>query len=298
MNSDCADLALVALRRGSAPACGIVHRAFLRIEDWNRRPQPDACAAVSILPLIQFIDRVEFPGPDTSHDEHAWLQSIRARELDVLLILADSTNIPVGVSLARWGHWHYVCDGRPFAPADGSMIGFTELIRRRSFLASAIQVHHPDEPDIRTVYCTKSSIDYYSHYVTRNEHLWKCSTFVLRTLRKCHEAGGTEFLQSLTSTQSSAERPAISARSVVAGATMLPTFLLYLIWRAWRNLCRFLLVERWVLMVGIDERRPDSGRFKKLLPPADRFWADPHVIATGGRHHVFFEDASRASRAF
>jgi hypothetical protein len=48
-------------------------------------------------------------------------------------------------------------------------------------------------------------------------------------------------------------------------------------------------------MFGIDERTPSGGRFRELLPPAGRFWADPHVIEKDGRHHVFFEDASSVS---
>jgi hypothetical protein len=295
VKSDCADLALIALRQGSAPVRGIVHRAFLRLEDRNRRPQPDACAAVSILPLVQFVDRVGYPGPDASHTEHAWLQSIRAGELDVLLVFADAASLPAGASLARWGHWHYACDGRPFAPADGSMVGFISLIRRRSFLSTSIQIHQPGNPVIRTAYRTRSAIDYHSHYVTRNEHLWKCSTFVLRALRKCREAGGTEYLKSLPSAPSSDKQPGISPIRVVAGAMMLSAFFAYFMWRAWRKLYRRLFVERWVLMFGMDERTPRAGRFRKLLPPAGRFWADPHVIEDGGCHHVFFEDASCGS---
>jgi hypothetical protein len=102
VKSDCADLALIALRQGSAPARGIVHRAFLQIEDMKRRPEPDACTTVSVLPLIHSIDRIAYPGPDASQTESAWLQSIRARDLDVLLILADSADLTVDVSLARW----------------------------------------------------------------------------------------------------------------------------------------------------------------------------------------------------
>jgi hypothetical protein len=146
VKSDCADLALIALRQGSAPAQGIVHGAFLRIEDSKRRPEPDACAMVSVLPLIESIDRIAYPGSDASQTESAWLQSIRARHLDVLLVLADSTDRAVDVSLARWGHWRYACDGRAFAPADGSMVGFTSVIRRLSFLTSSVQISQPGDP--------------------------------------------------------------------------------------------------------------------------------------------------------
>ena len=31
-------------------------------------------------------------------------------------------------------------------------------------------------------------------------------------------------------------------------------------------------------------------RFKKVVPPGDRFWADPHVIRRDGRYYVFIEE--------
>jgi hypothetical protein len=30
--------------------------------------------------------------------------------------------------------------------------------------------------------------------------------------------------------------------------------------------------------------------FKEILPPSDRFWADPFPVATGGGHLIFFEE--------
>lgn len=276
--SDCAELALVVLQPGAAPARSRVHEAFLRIEDRNRRPQPDACAAVSIRPLVAGIGRI-----DTA--DGSWIPQVRSRELDVLVVLADSERLPAGVRLARWGHWRYAIDGHSFTPADGSMAGFDELIRRRAFLPTSLEAQQPGDPAVRTAYATRSAIDYHSHYVTRNEHLWKCSTFLLRALRKCREAGGEAYLQSLPRATAPVER----------SPTVWPAFLAYLLWRAWRKLRRRLFSDRWVLMVGVDEPRPQEGRFVILHPPSGRFWADPHVVESGGRHHVFFEDASRAS---
>ncbi len=39
-----------------------------------------------------------------------------------------------------------------------------------------------------------------------------------------------------------------------------------------------------------DGTRPDFRNLRYLVPPRDRFWADPFVIAEGDRHFVFFEE--------
>jgi hypothetical protein len=44
--------------------------------------------------------------------------------------------------------------------------------------------------------------------------------------------------------------------------------------------------------------RFDREEFKYLIPPADRFWADPFQIKVGDRHYIFFEDyVNSAGRA-
>jgi len=56
--------------------------------------------------------------------------------------------------------------------------------------------------------------------------------------------------------------------------------------------------EQWQLAYAFDQRRPDTNhapqaamfRFKPLVPPPDRFWADPCVVNAHGRSFVFFEE--------
>ena len=42
--------------------------------------------------------------------------------------------------------------------------------------------------------------------------------------------------------------------------------------------------------------RPELGSLRYLVPPPDRFWADPFAIAEGDRHFVFFEEFRYRSR--
>ena len=56
--------------------------------------------------------------------------------------------------------------------------------------------------------------------------------------------------------------------------------------------------EQWRLMIGFDPRQPHDNRtpqssvfrFKPLIPPDDRFWADPFPVMHDGRHLIFFEE--------
>jgi hypothetical protein len=49
--------------------------------------------------------------------------------------------------------------------------------------------------------------------------------------------------------------------------------------------------EQWILLISRrDEPSLSLWRFEEVVPPQDRFWADPHVIARDGRYYVFLEE--------
>jgi hypothetical protein len=48
---------------------------------------------------------------------------------------------------------------------------------------------------------------------------------------------------------------------------------------------------QWNILVNIDNKISTSfSEFKEIIPPKDRFWADPFVIYKNQQHHVFFEE--------
>ena len=49
--------------------------------------------------------------------------------------------------------------------------------------------------------------------------------------------------------------------------------------------------EQWVLMYDLQDRISTSfWRFKKIIPPKDRFWADPHVFFKDDIYYIFLEE--------
>ncbi len=264
-----------------------LYRMFQALEDKKRAREPDACATTSAEALLAKVDRLSFPVKGARRLDPPTIELIATKTLDVLVILGELELSPSMGSLARFGVWCFEACNRPFSPANGAMTGFRELLERRPHFLSTLQIQTPAAPGGRTAYQSCSAIDYLSHHVTRNEHLWKCSTFVARALKQCHDMGGKAYLQSLHEAQAQNER---SGRS-----PLLIAFVSYFLWRIRRKFHHRLYRERWILMCGIHERAPKSGAFRKLMPPPGRFWADPHVVKVDGRHNVFFEDASQQS---
>jgi hypothetical protein len=48
---------------------------------------------------------------------------------------------------------------------------------------------------------------------------------------------------------------------------------------------------QWFLMFNLDDDLSTSFRkFKKIIPPKDRFWADPHIIVMNKKFYIFIEE--------
>jgi hypothetical protein len=50
-------------------------------------------------------------------------------------------------------------------------------------------------------------------------------------------------------------------------------------------------LDQWILLFHRSENVPTSfSDFKKLVPPKDRFWADPHAIQIDNKYYIFIEE--------
>lgn len=49
--------------------------------------------------------------------------------------------------------------------------------------------------------------------------------------------------------------------------------------------------DQWMLLFDIhEELSTDLSRYRRITPPPDRFWADPHVIKRGDDYYIFIEE--------
>jgi hypothetical protein len=57
------------------------------------------------------------------------------------------------------------------------------------------------------------------------------------------------------------------------------------------DLSKGFFLDQWHLMFNLDNSESMSFReFKKIIPPKDRFWADPQVIQADGHYYIFVEE--------
>jgi len=274
---------------------GTLYKAFERYEKTRQRLAIDACGIKNATDILAEIKTIQLPaafasGPNQQND--AVLNEIRAHRLDVIVALGSMDLISTLSTTSAHGVWHYWHDFGQSNRMDGSSVGFWEVIKRRPYIRSALIIRRAGEVQDLHAYETWSGIDYTSLCRSRNEHLWKIQFFVLRSIQRMHTVGFENYFRGLTSdAEISAARQSKRTWHLTDVRLIFPLSS-YALWRLWQKAKKRLYTERWILMFTLSGDDKDISRFGKLLPPRDRFWADPHVVRRKDDYYIFLEDAS------
>jgi hypothetical protein len=173
----------------------------------------------------------------------------------------------------------------------GGPAGFWEVFLRQAATGSMLQILNEDLDNGLVLARTWSATDPVSVHRSCRNFYWKTLALLPRQLEALHRDGPERFWERVKALN--AHPPFYAARLYKAPGNL--EFLRLLVRHMARygrlRLDRLLYRDQWLLLY---QRGPALGlsfwRFKKLLPPSDRFWADPHVHHRDGRHYVFIEE--------
>jgi hypothetical protein len=239
------------------------------------------------------------------------LAAIELKQLDVALKLGFRRLGGRALAIARFGVWSYQ-HGDPQADLGGPA-GFGEVITHAPVTASAL--YQLSDTGERTLYQSWSATDPISVQRNRANVYWKSSAFMMRALRDLQERGSDALDRTPGTTQTlgtpeTPETPQhsgtpssgahaateLSTGRVIAGFARFGQAVVRD--RATRLFTR----KQWLLAYGIDRARTGSvptqalGDLSWIVPPRDRFWADPFVAKHGDGWVVVFEEKIYAQR--
>ena len=216
------------------------------------------------------------------------IERIATYHLDVFVRLGFRILRGRILTVAKHGVWSYHHGDNQVNR--GGPPGFWEVLEGHAVTGSILQVLTEDLDNGVVLYRSFSATDPVSVKRNRNNYYWKSLSFLPRKLKELHAIGGAEFTRRVSSSnhpQLYAHRLYVTPRNAECAVVLTR----HLVRWARRRLERALLREQWIVM--FDMRDGVSGspwRFKRMTPPRDRFWADPHVIYKHGRYCVFIEE--------
>ena len=226
------------------------------------------------------------------------LARLRAYELDVVIRLGFRIVRGDILKIARFGVWSYHHGDN--AAYRGGPAGFWEVMHDDPITGCVLQVLSDELDGGRIIYRSYGATERLSVRKSRAAYYQKSSAFLARAMRDLHESRSLDGMgPPLDRCRPSAySRPIFTAPTNVTMGRLL----MRLIGRyARQRLGSFTHEEQWCIAYRVaptgepDAPVPDlvPHRFRPLIPPRDRFWADPFPLTVDGRHWVFFEEFIR-----
>ena len=253
---------------------------------------PDAFASKDLRPLLPGVPvltvmPVRRKFSDQFRDED--VASIRGHGMDVFIRLGFRILKGEILGSAKYGVWSYHHGDN--AINRGGPAGFWEAMESWPETGSILQILTEDL-DNGKVLCRSYACTYdLSVRYNRNGYFWKTLAFIPRKLKELHDLGGERFLARV---EEENRHPVFYSHRLFTqpGNLAYAKLVLTKLWQKARNqvVSRFYF-DQWFLL--FDLRKDFSGslwRFKKILPPKDRFWADPHVLYRDGKYFIFIEE--------
>lgn len=217
------------------------------------------------------------------------IREIRDAGMDILIRLGSSILRGDILHSARYGVWSYHHgDNMRYR---GGPAGFWEVLEGNPLTGTIVQMLTEDLDNGIVLYRSYGATEPFSVHQNQNALFWKSASFLPRCLEKIYREGGSWLEKKKTENQQLLySHPIYSMiNSDAALEKLLPEFMQ----RRWNfeNWTKR-YVAKWILLFQFcEEGVPTSlWRYKRLIPPKDRFWADPFVIKNNGRYYIFFEE--------
>ena len=269
----------------------LLYALYGKIDEGRVKVKPDAFEPVDLQPLLSQCPVVPVVPEMKKYSD--WfpedvLKQIREFDLDVALCFGFRILKGEALKIARHGVWSFHHGDNMVNR--GGPAGFWEVMEGTPVTGSVLQVLTEDLDNGRVIYRSWSpTADRFSVKANRNNLYWKSAAFVMRKLKDLAEG------QPVCPPEKQFYHP-YSDRlyRMPANGEM------------WQRLSRLaaryvaskfqaaLYSDQWALAYRFRSNAGDANntlyRFKRLLPPKDRFWADPFAVKVDDRYYVFIEE--------
>lgn len=273
----------------------LLYIGFSKMEDRVfKREDPDAFAQKDICQLLPDTPCITVKPIEEKYSDYFTkddVKKISSYDIDVFIRLGFRILRGEILNCAKYGIWSYHHGDNRINR--GGPPGFWELLEGWPETGSVLQVLTEDLDSGDILYRSYSQTDSLSVNRNKNKLYWKTLSFLPRQLKQLYETSGEEFLKRVRQDNQHpvfySERLYTTPKNSELIILSLKHYSKYI----FRKLRSFLYFEQWILLYAVKGESEFSSsfwRFKRLVPPKDRFWADPFIIFQNGRYYIFIEE--------
>jgi methionyl-tRNA formyltransferase len=272
----------------------LLYGIYTKLDNRFSRVSPDALELVDVSDLCDGIDVLNVSPimkkfSDALQDED--VQKINEHKLDVALRFGFRILRGKVLETATHGVWSYHHDDSLLYR--GGPPGFWEVMKDDAVTGSVLQILTEELDNGRVIYRSWApTTNRFSVKKNNNNYYWKSSAFVTRKLKELH---GEQRVVVNNQPASASPQPYCCRLYKIPGNREMLSLSLNLSRRAAkRTIEKLAYSETWSLAYRFKTSEQDVNdsfhRYRFLVPPKGRFWADPFPINVGEKYFVFFED--------
>ncbi|HEU4769879.1 MAG TPA: hypothetical protein VFS77_21115 [Pyrinomonadaceae bacterium] len=268
----------------------LLYALYGKIDERRVKVKPDAFEPVDIKPLLG--DTPVVPVTPVMKKYSDWfpeevLAQIREFDLDVALCFGFRILKGEALKIAPHGVWSFHHGDN--LVNRGGPAGFWEVMDGLPVTGSVLQILTEDLDNGEVIYRSWSpTADRFSVKANRNNLYWKSAAFVIRKLKDLAEGLPVRTESDFYQPYSNRLYRMPTNREMFSRLTRLGARYVASKFQAALNSDQWALAYRF--RTGPADANNTLYRFKRLLPPKDRFWADPFAIKAGDHYYVFIEE--------
>lgn len=273
----------------------VVYSAMCKLDRAINKCEPNALEIRQLQDLLKNIPCITVkPILKQSQEDFsdADCEKIEEYKLDVLIKLGFGDLGGRVLSSAKYGVWAYQHgDNKRIR---GGPAGLWEVIEGYGETGLLLKILTEDGTDSKILGSSSAQIDQ-SFGRNNNINYWKTLAFIQRKLRELQECGEEVFLSRIKQTN---QHPFFYSRRVYCIPKRFEwarVILRYLKSFIYGKIKRFFYYEQYILLYGTNKGRRFSSElstYTRMIPPNDRFWADPFIVYDNDMYYVFIEDFS------
>jgi hypothetical protein len=219
------------------------------------------------------------------------INEIKTHNIDVFIRLGFRILRGEILNAAKYGVWSYHHgDNRVNR---GGPAGIWEMLNLWDEVGVVLQILTEDLDGGTILYESRYKTDNLFIYRNKNNYYLKLKEILPRKLKELHSLGEEQFVINYKKRNS---KPLFYYNKLFKYPKNSETFigLVKLYWSAFKKVIkRNFYFEQWIILFKLEKTNKISQsfyKFKRLLPPKDRFWADPFIIKRDNIYCIFIEE--------
>lgn len=266
----------------------IDHKIFSFSEDALKSKNISSVLSLNSIGTLEIVPVPNDKGELIARED---VDRIKNYNIDVLIKLGFRNLVGDIYDATKYGIWTYSMGASKLY--DDSPMGFWEVMESRYDTNVNIIILNKDKNLNKLIMHSRFQTIHFSVNRNLNMLLWKAASFLPSQLRELKELGENEFFQQINRINKFSHKNTIIKKGYPNNLEMLKWGLSMIISYIKIKTKNLFFFDQWILLFDFNTKSSHFDSFslyRKILPPRDRFYADPFLIKKNNKYYVFFEE--------